>query len=409
MDVTEIIAGEVRERIRSRGIDPRIEPAATRELVFTVVAEYDERTLSGTLPVIADKEDMCRRIVDDVSGFGPLQRYLDDPEVEEIWLNNASAVYVSRGGVSELTTTVLTEADVTDLIERMLRTSGRRVDLSSPFVDASLPDGSRLHVVLPDITRKQPAVNIRKFITRPRNLDALVAAGSLTEQAAAFLSAAVVAGANIVVSGATQAGKTTMLGALTGSIPSRERVITCEEVFELSLRTRDWVAMQCRQPSLEGTGQVTLRMLVKEALRMRPTRIIVGEVREAEAFDLLVSMNSGLPAMGSIHANSARAAITKLCTLPLLASPNVTAGFVVPTVAGCIDVVVHLALARDGKRTVEEIAAVPGGIEGEVVEMESLFSRDAAGRLVRGAGFSHLSPRFAAAGIDLQQVLERAA
>lgn len=409
MEAIDIISAEVRERIRSCGLDPRTEAAATRELVLEVIADYDEQTLSGTMPVLVDKDATARRIIDEVSGFGALQRYLDDPEVEEIWLNGPSAVFVSRGGVSELTTTVLTDSDVADLIERMLRTSGRRVDLSSPFVDASLPDGSRLHVVLPDITRAHPAVNIRKFIARPRDLQALVAADSLTQQAADFLSAAVTAGANIVVSGATQAGKTTMLSALTGSIPSRERVVTCEEVFELSLRNRDWVALQCRQPSLEGTGEVTLRKLVKEALRMRPTRIIVGEVREAEAFDLLVSMNAGLPAMGSIHANSARAAITKLCTLPLLASPNVTPSFVLPTVAGCIDLVVHLALARDGARTVEEIVAVPGGIEGEVVEMETVFTRDAARHLVRGTGFTHLAPRFAAAGLDLHRVLERAA
>ena len=185
---------------------------------------------------------------------------------------------MSRRGVSELTTTVLSEADVDELIERMLRTTGRRVDLSSPFVDASLPDGSRLHVVLPDITRKHPAINIRKFITRTRNLGDLVALGTLTSAAAQFLSIAVAAGANVLVSGATQAGKTTMLNALTGAIPVRDRVVTCEEVFELSVPSRDWVPMQCRQASLEGTGEVTLRNLVKEALRMRPDRVIVGEV-----------------------------------------------------------------------------------------------------------------------------------
>ncbi|WAL40218.1 ATPase, T2SS/T4P/T4SS family [Brevibacterium sp. BRM-1] len=405
MDAIEIISGEVREAIRSRGIDPRTEPESARRLVSEAIADYDERTLAGRLPVLADPAEALRSIVDEIAGFGPLQRYLDDPEVEEVWLNSPQAVFISRRGISELTTTMLTNGEVDDLIERMLRTSGRRVDLSSPFVDAMLPDGSRLHVVLPDITRAHPAINIRKFIARTRNLGDLVAANSLTGRAAEFLDAAVAAGANIVVSGATQAGKTTMLNALTGSIPARERVVTCEEVFELAVPARDWVAMQVRQPSLEGTGEVTLRQLVKEALRMRPSRIIVGEVREAESFDLLVAMNSGLPGMGSIHANSARSAVTKLCTLPLLAGPNIGSSFVTPTVASSVDLVVHLVLERDGSRRVEEIVAVPGGIEGDVVELETVFTRDAQRRLVRGTGFTHLGDRLAAAGHDVRRLL----
>ncbi|GAA4282835.1 ATPase, T2SS/T4P/T4SS family [Brevibacterium daeguense] len=408
MDAAEIIADEVRELIRARGIDPRTDSAQTRELVLQVIQDYDERTLAGSLPLLANPEETGRRIFDEVSGFGVLQKYLDDPAVEEIWINGPHGVFISRHGTSELTPTLLTEEDVTDLIERMLRTSGRRVDLSSPFVDATLPDGSRLHVVLPDITRTHPAVNIRKFITRTRSLHDLVDNGTLPPPAAAFLDAAVVAGANIVVSGATQAGKTTMLNALTGSIPARERVITCEEVFELSVPARDWVAMQCRQPSLEGTGEITLRQLVKEALRMRPSRLIVGEVREAECFDLLVAMNSGLPGMGSIHANSARSAVTKLCTLPLLAGPNIGSSFVSPTVAGSIDLIVHLRLDHDGHRRVEEIAAIPGGLEGDVVETETVFHTDRDGRLVRGTGFTHLGDRFAAVGKDIHAILEAA-
>lgn len=316
-------------------------------------------------------------------------------------------MFISRDGVSELTTLVLSDTDVYELIEKMLRTSGRRVDLSQPFVDASLPDGSRLHVVLPDITRRHPSVNIRKFIKKTRSLDDLVRTGSLTSSAARFLDAAVKAGANIVVSGATQAGKTTMLNALAGSIPARERVISCEEVFELAIPTRDWVPMQCRQASLEGTGEVTLRDLVKEALRMRPTRIVVGEVRQAESFDLLIALNSGLPGMGTIHANSARTAVTKLCTLPLLAGPNIGSEFVTPTVAAALDLVVHLALNADGSRRVVEIAAVPGGMENGVVELESVF-HTVNGALVRGTGFTHLGERFSRMGLNIHQILENA-
>ena len=222
----------------------------------------------------------------------------------------------------------------------MLKCSGRRLDMSSPFVDAALPDGSRLHVVIPDITRSHWAVNIRKFVARASRLEHLVELGSLSPQAASFLAAAVASGLNILVSGATQAGKTTMLNCLAASIGSRERVITVEEIFELQFPLRDVVGLQCRQANLEGEGEIPLRRLVKEALRMRPDRLIVGEVREAESLDMLIALNSGMPGMCTIHANSAHDAITKLCTLPLLAGETL-GSFVVPTVASCIDLVVH--------------------------------------------------------------------
>lgn len=198
----------------------------------------------------------------------------------------------------------------------MLKSSGRRLDLSSPFVDASLPDGSRLHVVIPDVTRRHWAVNIRKFISRATRLEHLVELGSLSPQAARFLSAAVASGLNILVSGATQAGKTTMLNCLGASIGPRERVVTVEEIFELQFPLRDVVGLQCRQPNLEGHGEIPLRRLVKEALRMRPDRLIVGEVREAESLDMLIALNSGLPGMCSVHANSAHAAIRRKRRVP---------------------------------------------------------------------------------------------
>ena len=289
---------------------------------------------------------------------------------------------MARGGVAELTTTILTDAQVRDLVEQMLKASGRRLDMSSPFVDAQLPGGERLHVVIPDVTRRW-AVNIRKHVVRATTLDDLVVLGSLPPQAAAFLAAAVRAGLNVLVSGATQAGKTTMLNALAGAIPARERVISCEEVFELRLAARDWVAMQCRQPNLEGTGEIPLRRLVKEALRMRPSRLLVGEVREAEALDLLLALNAGIPAMCTLHANSAREALVKLCTLPLLAGENVSSAFVVPTVAGAVDLVVHLALDAAGRRAVREVVAVPGRVEAGVVEAAEVFA-ERGGRLVRG-------------------------
>ncbi|HEY6798387.1 MAG TPA: ATPase, T2SS/T4P/T4SS family [Kineosporiaceae bacterium] len=404
MDAVAIVADEVRELIRRRGLDPGHDVATLRRLVETAVADYDDRSVGGALPPLPDGGAVVKRVLDEVAGFGPLQAYLDDPAVEEIWINEPGKVFVARGGVAELTTTILTDEDVRTLVERMLKSSGRRVDLSSPFVDATLPDGSRLHVVIPDITRRHWAVNVRKHSLRATRLDDLVGLGTLTPQAAAFLAAVMAAGLNVLVSGGTQAGKTTLLNCLAADLPPRERVVTCEEVFELKIPLRDVVGMQCRQPSLEGTGEVPLRRLVKEALRMRPSRLIVGEVRQEESLDLLIALNSGLPGMCTVHANSAREAVTKMCTLPLLAGENVGSRFVVPTVASCLDLVVHIALDARGRRRVREIVAVPGRVEGDVVETADVFTTRGE-TLVRADGYPPHPDRFARAGADLTRLL----
>jgi pilus assembly protein CpaF len=339
-----------------------------------------------------------------VSGFGPLQRYLDDPTVEEIWVNEPSRVFVARAGRHELTSTILTAAQVQELVERMLKTSGRRIDLSQPFVDAMLPAGHRLHVVLEGISRGFSAVNIRKFVVRAAELGDLVGLGSLSDQAARFLSASVRAGLNIVVAGGTQAGKTTMLNCLAAAIPGHDRVVSVEEVFELRFAHPDWVALQTRQKGLEGTGEIRMRDLVKESLRMRPSRIIVGEVRAEECLDLLLALNAGLPGMASLHANSAREALVKMCTLPLLAGENISARFVVPTVAASVDLVVHLGVDGDRVRRVEEVVAVTGRVESDTIETEQVFVRR-DGRLVWTQGMPPRPERFARCGIDVHALL----
>jgi pilus assembly protein CpaF len=404
VDAVGVVEQEVRELVRRRGLDPAGDPGAVRTLVDDVICEYDNRTLVGALPSLIDPHGVARQVYDAVAGFGALQPYLDDGEIEEIWINEPGRVFVARRGRSELTTTILRADEVRDLVERMLKSSGRRVDLSTPFVDASLPDGSRLHVVIPDITRRDWAVNIRKFVVTANSLDELVALGTVTPQASRFLEAAVCAGLNIIVAGGTQAGKTTLLNCLGASIPARERVVTCEEVFEIRLPLPDVVSMQTRQANLEGTGEVRLRRLVKEALRMRPERLLVGEVRQEECLDLLIALNSGLPGMCTIHANSAREAITKLCTLPLLAGENVSHSFVVPTVASCIDLVVHIVRDSLGHRRVREIVAVPGRVEGDVVEAADLFVTR-HDRLVRADGWPPHDDRFVSAGFDLTELL----
>jgi len=400
------IADRVRERVRLDGVDLGADRDLAARYVHDEVRRYSERALGGSVPLLADETQAARQIVATLTGFGPLQPFFDDPEVEEIWINAPDAIFIARNGVPEPTGIVLTDVEVRDLVERMLQSSGRRVDLSSPFVDASLPDGSRLHVVIPDITRRHWAVNVRKFSQRVRDLQRLVALGSMTQQAAEFLRMCVLSGQNILVSGATQTGKTTMLNALLAAARPAERVITVEETFELAAGTRDTIAMQCRQPSLEGTGEISLRRLIKEALRMRPDRIVVGEVREAESLDLLIALNSGLPGMSSIHANSARDALVKLCTLPLLAGRNIDSSFVVPTVAGCIDVVVHCELDRGGRRRVAEIVAPSGRVTEGVIEASPIFLLGPAGLQPTG-GHPGRTTKFAAAGFDPATVLRR--
>jgi pilus assembly protein CpaF len=399
-----IVDAEVRELVRRRGIDPLDDPAAVSRLIDEVLADYADRCVTSTLPTLGDVDGLARGVHDAVAGFGPLQPLLDDPSVEEVWVNAPDRIFVARHGRSELTTLILTADELADLVERMLRLSGRRIDLSTPFVDSTLPDGSRLHVVIPNITRRHMAVNIRKFGAARRSLDELVALSALTPGAARFLAVAVEVGLNVLVAGGTQAGKTTLLNALCAAIPAYERVITVEEVFELRLAAADVVALQTRQANLEGAGEIPLRRLVTEALRMRPSRIVVGEVRQAECLDLLVALNSGLPGMCTLHANSAREALVKMCTLPLLAGPNVSAAFVVPTVACAVDLVVHLAMDAAGQRRVREIVAVSGRVEGDVIETSDVFTRR-EGRLVRADGFPPHADRFAAAGVDLAELL----
>jgi len=399
-----IVEDEVRELVRRRGIDPVAEGGAVRQLVDEVVGDYRDRAVTAALPPLGDPSHVTRRVVDAVAGFGPLQPFLDDPEIEEIWINEPGRVFVARRGRSQLTTLILSSDEVADLVERMLRSSGRRIDLSTPFVDAMLPDGSRLHVVIPQITRTHLAVNIRKFVLSIATLDELVALNSISVQAANFLEASVVAGLNVLVSGGTQAGKTTMLNALCAAIPARERTVTVEEVFELQLQLPDVVAMQTRQANLEGTGEIPLRRLVKEALRMRPSRLIVGEVRQAECLDLLIALNSGIPGMCTLHANSAREALLKMCTLPLLAGENVSAAFVVPTVATSVDLVVHLGTDAGGHRRVREIVGVPGRIESDVIEVADIFT-SRGNQLERAGGFPPHADRYEQAGVDLISAL----
>ncbi|MDO5060215.1 MAG: ATPase, T2SS/T4P/T4SS family [Actinomycetaceae bacterium] len=356
----------VRAKVAELGFDPILENAKLKQLVNQSFIEY---------PV--DDSDQQRQqttqLLAEIGGYGELQFFLNDPAIEEIYINSPAKIFVAKEGKSELTNLIMTAEEVKDLVERMLYHSGRRLDLSVPFVDAMLPGGERLHVVIPPVAGKEWSLNIRKHLKHNHRLADLVGLQMLPEGAAQLLKTSMQQGKTVLVSGATQSGKTTFLRALAHEIPAKERILTCEEVFELNLNNHDCVALQTRNANIEGIGAVTLRDLVRECMRMRPERIIVGEVRGAESLDMLLALNAGVPGMSTIHANSAADALRKLTMLPLLASENVSLQFVIPTVAACVDLVVHLYREPNGFRHIEEISQVSGRFENGNVELIPLW------------------------------------
>ena len=335
-----------RQIIRERGVDPELGIQDTiDELAESSAAALDELELT----------ELIQR---ELSGFGALQPFLENPEIEEIWINRPNEVmFYGPQGHSTLSVS-LSESQLREIVFRMLRHSNRRLDRLTPYVDADLPDGSRLHVVIPEITRKHWAVNIRKFSAKGFSLADLEASRTITEAQRDQLATAVADAKSILVSGATQAGKTTMLTALLSELGSDQRIVSCEDTFELSLSHPDWVAMQTRPARPEGDYEIGLRELVRQALRMRPSWLVIGEVRGAEALDLLVALNSGIPGMCTLHAKSARGALEKLLTLPLLAGENITDRFLRQTILGAVDLIVQCERDASGKRRVSEILEV---------------------------------------------------
>ena len=337
-----------RQLVRQRGFSP----TEAAQLAIDEFAELSTEPL--------EEEQLAEKLQIELTGLGVLQKYLDDPKIEEIWINRPDEIHYFSDQGHRVEYPSLPSESIQNLVRRMLRHSRRKLDRLTPCVDADLVDGSRLHVVIPDITREHWAINIRKFSKEKLSLTDLVLREALTADRAEYLTEAVRAGKSILVSGATQAGKTTMLSALLGELSPAERVVSCEDTFELALNHQDWVAMQTRPANPEGDYEIGLRELVKQALRMRPSRLVIGEVRGAEALDLLVALNSGIPGMGTIHARSAMGAIEKLLTLPLLAGENITDRFLRPTITSAIDLVVHCERDALGQRRVSEILEVSG-------------------------------------------------
>ncbi|MDR2320256.1 MAG: Flp pilus assembly complex ATPase component TadA [Microbacterium sp.] len=360
---TATVTERVRARLRAEQTDPSAHPEEARRIAQFEVRRHNDHALARGTATIDDEAACVRDVLAGVAGYGPLQPLLEDDTIEEIWLNGPSHVFIAREGRSERVPIALTEAQLRDLVERMLHSTGRRVDIGQPFVDASLPDGSRLHVAIADVVRGSWAVNIRRFLPRYRSLASLVSQGMVPPPVGATLADAMRAGGSVVVSGPTHAGKTTLLAALVAECAG-QRVITVEETFELGVQAPDLVALQGRQASLEGTGEITLRRLVKEALRMRPDRLVVGEVRDAEALDLVLALNTGIPGAATVHANSAADALERLTMLPLLAGRNIDRAFIAPALAASVDLVVHCSREEDGTRRVAEVIE-PHGVDAD--------------------------------------------
>jgi pilus assembly protein CpaF len=340
------------------------------EDVETAISQAIDEAFESSITVSSQEELALKgSIKNQLVGLGSLQHLIQNPEIEEIWINSPDQVFIARGSNTEQVHLNLTATEIRQTVERMLRDSGRRLDRSEPFVDATLQDGSRLHVAIPDVTRENWAVNIRKFPARVFTLADMVNLGSINQALKSFLEREFIAGTNILVSGATQAGKTTMLCALLDVGSKTDRLISVEETFEIRTNYVDWVAMQARQANLEGIGEITLRRLVREALRMRPTRLVIGEVRQAEALDLLIALNSGIAGLCTIHANSAAEALSKMELLPLLAGENIPAAFVSQTVNRTIGLVVHCGRDSSGNRRVTEV------LKSHLVNQEIVWSK----------------------------------
>jgi pilus assembly protein CpaF len=314
--------------------------------------------------------EVVNQVSDEVVGLGPIERLLKDPEVSEVMVNGADDVYVERKGRIERVDGLFVEGEeqVFHLIERIVAPLGLRVDESLPYVDARLPDGSRVNAIIPPLSLCGPIVTIRKFTLRPLTPEDLVRLGTLTEPMMEFLGACVRAKANIIVSGGTASGKTSLLGVLSSFIPSGERLITIEDAAELRLSQPHVVSLEARPPNVEGAGEVTVRALVRNALRMRPDRIIVGEVRGGEALDMLQAMNTGHEgSLSTAHSNSPRDLLSRLETMALMSDVELPVSHLREQIAGALDLIVHMSRLSDGRRTVSRVSAVEGLRAGSVL------------------------------------------
>ncbi|MBI4498702.1 MAG: CpaF family protein [Chloroflexi bacterium] len=375
-------------RMASR--EPRAMRAEVEEIARALLAEED-------VPMARqERARLVAEIADEVLGFGPLEPLLADPTISEVMVNSPNQIFFERAGVLHLSDRVFRDADhIMHIIEKIVAPLNRRIDDSSPMVDARLPDGSRVNAIIPPVALDSPSITIRKFAKDPITINNLVAFGSISEEMVQFLEAAVQVRLNIVVSGGTGSGKTTLLNVLSSFIPNTERIVTIEDPAELQLRQRNVVRLETRPPNIEGRGQIVQRDLVRNALRMRPDRIIVGEVRAGEAFDMLQAMNTGHDgSLTTVHANSPRDALARIENMVLMAGMELPVRAIREQVASAANLMVHISRMRDGTRKITHISELVG-MEGQVITMQDLFTFQQTGVDLQG----RVLGRFRAAGI----------
>ena len=344
-------------------------------LVLTEISALMDADDSALSP--EERQQLVHDIARDVMGLGPIEQFLEDPTITEVMVNGCNNIYVERAGIVERTDVrFISEEHLGRVVDRIVTSVGRRVDEASPMVDARLADGSRVNVIVPPLSLDGSILTIRKFAKDPFTVDDLIEMGTFTEGVASLLSAMVEGGLNILISGGTGTGKTTMLNVLSGFVPSDERIVTIEDAVELQLRQEHAVRLEARPSNAEGTGQITIRDLVRNALRMRPDRIIVGEVRGAEALDMLQAMNTGHDgSMSTVHANGPRDALSRLETMVLMAGFDLPARAIREQIASALDVIVQIERQRDGSRRMTHLTEVVG-MEGDIVTLQDIHRFD---------------------------------
>jgi pilus assembly protein CpaF len=346
-----------------------------QQLDQMVVGELNQLLQEEKIPLNdTERDQIVSELIDQVLGYGPIERFLNDPSVTEIMVNGLDGIYVERSGRIELTEAhFLSDQHILRVLDRIVGPVGRRIDESSPMVDARLPDGSRVNAIVPPLALDGPQITIRKFTEHLFTVDDLVRLGTLSPEVGAFLAACVQGRMNILISGGTGSGKTTLLNVLSSMIPEQERIVTIEDAAELRLRQRHVVRLESRPSNIEGKGEIRARELVRNALRMRPDRIVVGETRGGEALDMLQAMNTGHDgSLSTLHANSPRDALARVETMVLMAGFDLPIRAIREQAASAIDLLVHINRGRDGVRRVTRICSVEG-MEGDVITLSDLF------------------------------------